>query len=107
MARLPQPGSDVNTWGAILNDYLRQQHFANGLHDVSAILSVPSLTGQFLVSDPMATNGITWHPLSKSTVGLAQADNTSDADKPVSIAQAAVINQKISKNDAIALAVAL
>jgi hypothetical protein len=30
MARLPTPGSDSNTWGQILNDFLSQAHAADG-----------------------------------------------------------------------------
>lgn len=30
MARLPNPGSDENTWGTILNDYLSVEHNADG-----------------------------------------------------------------------------
>lgn len=30
MARLPQPGGDNGNWGAILNDYLSQEHNADG-----------------------------------------------------------------------------
>lgn len=30
MARLPQPGSDNGTWGAILNEYLSQSHNSDG-----------------------------------------------------------------------------
>jgi hypothetical protein len=30
MTRLPQPGSDDGTWGSILNDYLSQEHNADG-----------------------------------------------------------------------------
>lgn len=30
MARLPTPGSDANTWGQILNDFLSQVHAADG-----------------------------------------------------------------------------
>jgi|GEM_PF-3023404 len=30
MARLPEPGKDVGTWGIVLNDYLSQSHNADG-----------------------------------------------------------------------------
>ena len=30
MARLPTPGSDNNTWGAVLNDFLTQSHNTDG-----------------------------------------------------------------------------
>lgn len=78
MARLPQPGGDVNTWGDILNDFLSQQHNHDGTHS-----------------------------LAKSDVGLSNVDNTSDANKPVSAAQQAALNTKITIDESIALAVAL
>jgi hypothetical protein len=78
MARLPQPGSDVGVWGTILNDFLRQQHNGDGTHS-----------------------------LTKNDIGLGSVDNTSDATKPVSTAQQAALDTKISMADALALAVAL
>lgn len=37
MSRLPQPGSDDGTWGAILNDYLSVAHAADGALKQSAL----------------------------------------------------------------------
>jgi hypothetical protein len=38
MARLPNPGSDTNTWGNILNDFLSQAHNSDGtLKDIGLI----------------------------------------------------------------------
>jgi hypothetical protein len=45
--------------------------------------------------------------LAKGDVGLGSVDNTSDANKPVSTAQAAAIATKSTKGFAIAMAVAL
>lgn len=42
--------------------------------------------------------------LSKSSVGLDQVDNTSDADKPISSAQLAALNNKANNNDLVGLA---
>jgi hypothetical protein len=39
MARLPVPGSDTNTWGEILNDFLAVEHNTDGSLDASASLS--------------------------------------------------------------------
>jgi hypothetical protein len=45
MARLPVPGSDDNTWGDILNDYLLQSHTADGSLEPSAVASaIPDAT---------------------------------------------------------------
>ena len=32
MARLPNPGSDDGTWGAVLNDFLQQSHKTDGTY---------------------------------------------------------------------------
>jgi hypothetical protein len=39
MARLPVPGSDNDTWGNVLNDFLTQSHNADGTLKASAITS--------------------------------------------------------------------
>jgi parallel beta-helix repeat protein len=39
MARLPQPGSDVNRWGDILNDFLRVEHNEDGTLKVTSQLA--------------------------------------------------------------------
>lgn len=45
MARLPIPGSDDNTWGDILNDYLSVAHNADGtLKDTSGVPDADSST---------------------------------------------------------------
>jgi hypothetical protein len=72
MPRLPQPGGDSGNWGAILNEYLTQSHNADGTLKTGA--------------------------LTKSTVGLDNADNTSDANKPVSTAQQTALDAKVAKS---------
>lgn len=42
MARLPIPGEDSNTWGDILNDYLRVSHNADGTIKQSALTQGPA-----------------------------------------------------------------
>lgn len=95
MARLPSVGGDDDTWGIILNDYLLVEHSVDGSHDVPSLLGVPPQTGKVLVSDTTLTNGIGWKVLAKSDVGLANADNTSDTDKPVSVAQQTALGTKL------------
>lgn len=70
MARLPNPGGDTGTWGDILNDYLSQSHKPDG-----------TLSDGIVTSSALAPGAIT-----KATVGLADVDNTSDANKPLSTA---------------------
>lgn len=73
MARMPTPGSDNGKWGQILNDYLSQSHNPDGTIKVGAV--------------------------SKSDVGLGNVDNTSDANKPVSVATQAVLAEKLNTAD--------
>jgi hypothetical protein len=131
MSRLPNPGSDENTWGNVLNDYLRQEHAKDGTHDVAKILGAPAQNDQILVSDTLAARGVSWQSksvlqasgvatggtagqvlkknstsdydtgwvsLDKSSVGLDQADNTSDADKPISTAAQTALSGKQAAN---------
>lgn len=73
MTRLPIPGSDDGAWGQILNDYLSQSHNIDGSIKHGAV--------------------------TKSDIGLSNVDNTSDADKPISIAtQSALDNKADSAN---------
>lgn len=76
MARLPIPGQDDGKWGQILNDYLSQAHNDDGT------LKLGSIT--------------------KSDIGLSNVDNTSDTDKPISLA---VQEALITKADLVAGAV--
>lgn len=36
MARLPTPGGDDGNWGTILNEYLREEHNADGSHNMAS-----------------------------------------------------------------------
>jgi len=107
MSRLPQPGGDVDTWGDVLNNYLLQQHNPDGTHKVSEVLRVPAQIGLILASNPALTNGLGWKPLTKTDVGLSNVDNTADTAKPISAVQQAALDTKISRSDAVAMAVAL
>lgn len=93
MARLPQPGGDAEQWGDVLNDYLRQQHAEDGSHDVAKILAPPQLSGMVLASQSQSPKGVAWQQLTKQSVGLGLADNTSDIDKPISSATQVAIDQ--------------
>jgi len=160
MARLPQPGGDSGTWGAILNEFLTQSHNTDGTLKSNTVTpdtlsSATPTTGQVLSYDgsnltwttvsgsgtvPDATSSVkglvqlsgdlggtaasptvpglaskentitagttgqyyrgdkSWQTLDKSAVGLANVDNTSDANKPVSSATQTALNAKA--NDA-------
>jgi hypothetical protein len=78
MARLPQPGGDAGNWGDILNEFLSQAHKDNGL----------------LKDNSVTANAIAPGAITKSTIGLGNVNNTSDADKPISIATQAALDTK-------------
>jgi hypothetical protein len=74
---------------------------AGDLGGTALLPTVPGLT----TKEPTITAGTTgdywrgdksWQPLSKSTVGLSNVDNTSDANKPVSSAAQTALNAKVS-----------
>lgn len=94
MPRLPIPGGDNNTWGDILNAYLLREHSGDGTHNVRALLDTPVSIGQVIVSDPGVAKGLRWRPLAKGDVGLAEVDNTPDANKPVSSVQQVALDAK-------------
>jgi hypothetical protein len=187
MARLPIPGSDDGTWGAILNDYLTVAHDADGTLKASAvstkandsavvhttgdetIAGVKTFSSSPIVPTPTtgteatnktyvdglissgapdatsSTKGIlqltgdlggtavsptvpglagkeatisagttsqywrgdkSWQTLDKTAVGLANADNTSDANKPVSTATQTALNAKADTSAVIPLSTA-
>lgn len=99
MARLPVTGADDGTWGDLLNTFLLVAHGTDGavkdgsiteakldtaaqakLNAVGAVTSVNTRTGAVT--------------LTKTDVGLGNADNTSDANKPVSTATQTALDAK-------------
>ena len=157
MARLPIPGQDRGSWGAILNDYLSVEHNTDGTLKPSGTLGSrapvnnPTFTGSVTVPTPSnATDAVTkayvdslvssaslpsggssnqvlakasavdydtqWITpptapvssvnsqtgavtLGKSDVGLGNADNTSDANKPISTAVQTALDGKATRLD--------
>jgi hypothetical protein len=71
--------------------------------DTDVQISAPN-SGQALLF-----SGSKWQnqSLVKASVGLANVDNTSDADKPISTLTQTALNQKSNKTEVVALAVAL
>ena len=121
MARLPIPGGDAGGWGQILNDYLAQIHKADGtLKDdivTSSAIAPNAITATAIQdgsiseskldpgSQAKLNSGGTAGVVSVNTrsgavtltsadVGLANVNNTSDANKPVSIATQSALDAK-------------
>lgn len=111
MARLPIPGSDSGNWGSILNDFLGQSHNNDGSLKTNVVTagSIQDGTISEAKLDAAAqaklnsggTAGVTTVntrsgavTLTAADVGLANVDNTSDANKPVSSATQAALNSK-------------
>lgn len=74
------------------NNYATLTDWKELLTPTDAVLSVAGLTGAI-----SSTSLKTALNLTKADVGLSNADNTSDANKPVSTAQAAAIGLKLDK----------
>lgn len=92
MARLPKPGGDSGTWGSILNSFLSQAHRPDGNLKTDSV-GRDQLQENAVVSSHIAPGAIT-----KSTVGLANVNNTSDSDKPVSTATQAALDDKLASS---------
>jgi hypothetical protein len=89
-ARLPTPGSDDGTWGAILNEYLSQVHKADGTLkdnivtttaiapgavDETALAPTGGTDGQVLAKDSASPSGMSW----QTAVGGTVADASTTA----------------------------
>jgi hypothetical protein len=119
MARLPVTGSDDGAWGDILNTYLQVSLNSDGsLKDGIVTLgkiavsnspsdgNVLSYSGGNLVWAAPASAGVTSIntrtgavTLTKSDVGLANVDNTSDLGKPISTATQSALDLKADVAD--------
>jgi len=122
MARLPQPGGDQDTWGLILNDFLEVSLNADGTVksgvvakadvglgnvDNTSDANKPVSTATQTALDgkePVVAAGLssqyyrgdkTWQTLDKTAAGLANVDNTSDANKPISTAQQTALDARL------------
>lgn len=118
MARLPIIGGDSDNWGAILNDFLNVSHQGDGTLKPGAVSGAGGYTKPVtgipdadldasvratltkadtaLQTAPVAsvagrTGAVA---LSPSDVGLGNVNNTSDANKPLSLATQVALNTK-------------
>ncbi|HEX4662265.1 MAG TPA: hypothetical protein VH144_01490 [Candidatus Saccharimonadales bacterium] len=58
MSRLPTPGGDNGTWGAVLNDFLNVSHNTDGTLKSTAVNG--GSDGQALIKDGSAAGGLKW-----------------------------------------------
>lgn len=74
--------------------------------DLAGNAGAPTVPG-LAAKEPTISSGTTnqywrgdksWQTLNKATVGLANVDNTADANKPISAAQQAALDVKVSKS---------
>src|SRR5688500_13593977 len=91
MARLPNVGGDNNTWGDILSEYLLVSHETDGT------LKDDVVGPDQLADDSVTAAAIESGAVTKADVGLGNADNTSDASKPISTATQTALDLKEDK----------
>lgn len=108
MARLPQPGSDSGTWGAILNDFLGQTLLGDGTLKPGVVtktqispgaVEAPALgagtgsDGQFLMKSSGAATGIAWGtPATSGATNLSTTTSASSVTVASSTGSSAVIS---------------
>lgn len=103
MSRLPTPGGDDGTWGIVLNDFLAVSHASDGTLN-TGIVSNANIADGTIALGKLATSVQTslgkadtaLQSVTKSDVGLGNVDNTSDANKPVSVAMQNSLNAKLT-----------
>lgn len=80
MARLPQPGSDADVWGTILNEYLEVSHNSDGtLKSISADLLTNGTTNKvYTAADQTTVNSLADVATSGSYADLTNTPNTAN-----------------------------
>lgn len=89
---LSQLSSDFNTWYGEVSTKGQIPVVSETQGRASLLLA--GSDGQVLTADSTKDQGVDWKTIDKTSVGLGNVDNTSDADKPVSTAQASAIAAK-------------
>ena len=100
MARLPVPGGDNDDWGNILNEYLSHSLDSQGKLKNNSVDADALVVGS-VVESKLSTEVRTKLNVStnKSSIGLGNVDDTSDANKPVSSLMQAALDTKLSEQD--------
>ncbi len=124
MPRLPVPGSDMGSWGDILNEFLNVSHASDGTLKPNSVAGSQVQSGSITQSKLNTANspasgqvlsydgsGMSWVApgsapvssvagktgavtLDKADVSLGNVDNTSDANKPISTATQSALDAK-------------
>src|SRR5665647_143671 len=101
MSRLPLTGSDDGTWGDILNDFLAVTHNTDGTIKTGLIVETQLSSAVQAKLNSGGVSGVTSVntrtgavTLTANDVGLANVDNTSDVNKPVSTAAQTALDAK-------------
>lgn len=89
-AYVDSKGTGGGTWGSITGVLANQTDLNTALSGKEATIAAGT-TSQWWRGDK------TWQALTKTSVGLANVDNTSDVNKPVSTAQQTALNAKGDK----------
>jgi polygalacturonase len=102
-ARLPTVGGDDGNWGQVLNDFLSTTHKSDGtLKDGSVTNStiadgvVTLVKTSTAIQTTLGKADSALQTVDKTSVGLGNADNTSDLNKPVSTATQTALNAKVT-----------
>ena len=70
MARLPQPGKDIDQWGEILNEYLRVSHNEDGTFRDNTV-GTATILNQSVTTDKIADGAITSSKLAPGVIGTS------------------------------------
>lgn len=96
MARLPQPGGDNGTWGAVLNDFLSQVHNSDGsLKD--SVVNEQKLSAD--VQSKLNQAAPTWTTLSGKPTVVAAGSSTTTARQSIGAASDSVLQDVVDSLD--------
>lgn len=99
--RVAEASMKTISFGLLNQTLERGRMIAGGVGSVSSTVAVPTFSGnEVLVASGDGVTGLIWRTLTKADVGLVNADNTSDADKPVSTAQQTALDLKANLSGA-------
>ena len=93
MARLPVPGSDAGSWGAVLNDYLQQSHKTDGTLKDNSVGPLTIASGA-VGSTALATGAVTTGKIADANV--TEAKLAANAVTTAKVADGAITADKLA-----------